>query len=131
MFGRKSKSKPRVITNSFEMVYDQKHNWWTFIYQNIEFTKRGEEILLPELQALDIYISWVGEHQKHIDEKVADMAKSWEDEFIDISKAHVASVEIEAPNRIAVMVLGDDTWGDLGYDLWIEDGKIINEGFAD
>jgi len=29
------------------------------------------------------------------------------------------------------MILGDDTWGDMGYDIWIERGVIKNEGFSD
>ena len=59
------------------------------------------------------------------------MSASWDDVFIDSSSAHVALIEVVGPNRISVMILGDETWGDMGYDVWIENGVIVKEGFGE
>lgn len=50
---------------------------------------------------------------------------------INKSAAHIALIEIEKSGSILVMVLGDDTWGDMGYDICFKDGVIVNEGAGD
>lgn len=131
MFGRRAKSNPTVIADWFNLEFDQKGQCWTLTYQDIEFSFPGAELTLPERATLDAYIEWVEANRDHIDSQVQEMIASPTDPFIDGSKAHVAQIEVEHPNRIAVMILGDETWGDMGYDLWIENGVIVNEGFGD
>jgi hypothetical protein len=131
MFGRKPKAAPTVKTDWFDLVLDQRSKNWTLSYQGIEFSFEGIEVTLPKKSDLDMYIEWVEANREHIDGQVEKLTEPWEDVVIDASKAHVALIEVEGPKRIAVMILGDDTWGDMGYDLWLEDGEIVKEGFGD
>ena len=131
MFGINKKSPPKITTTYFDLLYNQKYEQWEIKYKNTEFIFNGNEIEMPSESSLDQYLSWIESHKEHIDKNVKEMVEGWEDVFIDTSKAHIASVEVESSNKITVMILGDETWGDLGYDLWLEDGKIVNEGFAD
>ncbi len=130
LFGR-SKANPKVRSDWFELEFDQKYKCWTLNYRGIEFSFSGTELALPERATLDNYIEWVDARRDHINARVQDMVGPSPDVFIDTSKARIAQIEVERPGRIAVMVLGDDTWGDMGYDLWIENGEIVNEGFSD
>jgi hypothetical protein len=45
--------------------------------------------------------------------------------------AHLACIGVSGADEFSVSYLGDDSWGDLGYDLWFKDGKIIKEGAGD
>ena len=131
MFFRKPKAKPTVKTEWSELVFDPKYKQWTLSYQGIEFYFRGSELKLPERSRLDSYIEWVGAHRDHIDRQIKELVGSSTDVYIDVSKAHISMIEVESENRIGVIILGDETWGDIGYDLAIEDGVIVNEGFVD
>ena len=129
MFGI-SKKKPIVRTKDFVLTYDTKSNDWELVYKSIPFNFPKHDIHMPEVSELDKYLSWVEIHSQHIQNCVKEMFDGY-DEHINISSSHVAQVSIEDPGYISVMVLGDDTWGDMGYDLWIKDGVIINEGAGD
>lgn len=131
MFGKSTKSKPTVTTDRFKLVFDQKDQSWNLAYREINFLFPGPELTLPTQKTLDTYITWVETNRDHIDEQIEEMVSSWTDVQINASAAHIASIEVERADRIVVMILGDDTWGDVGYDLWIENGSITKEGFAD
>ena len=131
MFGLKKKPQPTINTESFSVSYDGKSNYWCLHYRDVEFNFPGVEIDLPSTATLDLYLSWIERHKAHIEDNVKAMCERWEDVFVDPSKYHVALIEVESDYRIAVMILGDDTWGDMGYDIWIEDGAITKEGFGD
>lgn len=131
MFRRKEKKAPTVKSESFDLAWDQKYGCWTLSYKGIEFSFKGAEITLPRTSDLDTYIGWVDANQEHIDRQAKRLAEPWEDVHIDATKAHVAQIEVETPSTIAVMILGDESWGDMGYDVWIENGSIIKDGFGD
>lgn len=131
MFGRKPKASPTIRSDWFVLTFDQKDERWTLTYRDTDFCFTGAEVALPERALLDSYLGWIEANREHIDRQVRDMAVAHADVHVDPQKAHVASVDVESPNRIVVMVLGDETWGDIGYDLWIEDGVIVKEGFGD
>lgn len=101
------------------------------IYKNIEFYFPGSEVVLPKAKDLDVYLSWIDKHQEHIDNEVQEMTCGWHDAFVVPSKSHVACITVESQQSIAVMILGDEILGDLGYDIWFENEHIVNEGFAD
>ena len=90
----------------------------------------SHEIELPDTEELDTYLKWIEAKREYIEGCVSEM---FGDSEIKINKsaAHIAQIEIEKPGSISVMVLGDDTWGDMGYDLWFKDGVIVNEGAGD
>ena len=131
VFGRKPKATPTVKSDWFDLVLDYGSSSWTLTYQGIKFSFRGVEIVLPKKSDLNTYIGWVEQNQEHIDNQVQRLTESWNDVVLDASKAHVAMIEVEGPRNIAVMILGDQSWGDVGYDLWIEDGTIVKDGFGD
>jgi|GEM_PF-6599603 len=129
MFGR-SKKIPKVTTNAYELTYEFRDEGWNLRYKNISFYFPNHEIRLPETEELDLYIKWIDSKKEHIDRCVAEMFEGWDVE-INKSAAHIAQVVIEKPGNIYVMVIGDDSWGDMGYDLWFIDGVIINEVAGD
>jgi hypothetical protein len=131
MFGFKKKTRPSIKTEWYIVVYDRKQNRWSLEYKGVEFTYAQANIDLPKIETLDLYLSWVSSYKGHIEENVTSMCKGWDDVFVDPTKWHLAFIEVESPNRIAAMILGDDTWGDMGYDIWLENGVIKNEGFGD
>ncbi len=130
LFG-KSKPNPKVRSDWFELEFDPKYRCWALTYRGIEFSFSGAELNLPERATLDSYIDCVDSKRDHIDARIDDLIDPSADVFIDKTKARIAQIEVERTERIAVMVLGDETWGDLGYDLWIENGQIVKEGFGD
>lgn len=127
MFGRR-KSVPKIVTDDFELSYVD--NSWSFEYQSIPFSVLGHEINLPTLRDLNNYLDWVNKHKEYIDIQVAAAFKGW-DKNINLSAAHIAHIEIENNDSISVMILGDSSWGDMGYDLWFKSGDIVNEGASD
>ena len=131
MFGKKPRSRPTVTTAQFKLEFDQKYQEWTLAYRDINFVFKGAEISLPEQKTLDAYIAWIDSNRGHIDRQIEDMFSSCTDVHVNESAARIASIEVERPERIVVMILGDDTWGDMGYDLWIENGTITRELMAD
>ncbi|WP_411992252.1 hypothetical protein [Agarivorans sp. DSG3-1] len=131
MFGFKKKKNISVKTEWYDLIFAHKLSQWSLVYKNIEFVYQDHNIDLPEKHTLDLYISWIESCKSHIDSKVKEMCENWTDSFIDPSKVHIASIEVESIDRIAVMILGDDTWGDMGYDIWFKNGVIVNEGFGD
>ena len=128
MFGKKK--VPKVTTSAFELTFNVRNEHWTLNYKDIPFYFSSHEILLPETEELDQYIEWTNSIKRHIDECVLEMFEGW-DNPVNTSVAYIAQVEIEAPGKIAIMVLGDETWGDMGYDLWVKDGCIVDEGASD
>ena len=131
MFGFKKKPQPSIKTESYTLVCDEKYDGWSLKYRDIEFTYSQVSIDLPKVETLDLYLSWVHSYKDHFEENVKSMCEGWDDVFADPSKYHIAQIEVESQDCIAVMILGDDTWGDMGYDIWIENGVIKNEGFSD
>jgi hypothetical protein len=103
------------------------------MYKDIDFYIKGTEINVPTTQYLDHLILKVQEQKPRIDTLINEMAKGWEEEGISINKsaAHIALIGIENERSFSASILGDDSWGDIGYDIWFENGKITNEGFGD
>ena len=131
MFGKRNKPNPSVSMDWAELTYDSKIGGWALSYRDVHFDFPGPQLRMPDKAKLDIYLDWIERHREHIDQQVAAMAAGFDDVYVNADAAHVASIEIEQPNRIVVMILGAESWGDMGYDLWIENGEIVNQGFAD
>lgn len=132
LFGKK-KSNPKVKFTKFDLEFDLKSQNWKLQYKDIEFYFERTEIKKPTIQNLDDLISKVREHESRIEKLIYDMAKEWKEEGITINKsaAHIALISIENEKLFSASILGDDSWGDIGYDIWFENGKVLNEGFAD
>lgn len=131
MFGFKKKPRSSIKTDSYTVVYDRKKNFWSLEYKGVEFTYAQASIELPKVEILELYLSWVSSHKDYIDKNVRNMCKGWGHVFIDPTKWHLALIDVESLDRVSAMILGDDTWGDMGYDIWLENGVIKNEGFGD
>ena len=129
MFG-KNKLVPKITTDDYVLSYEVKDKAWSFVYKNVSFYIPSHEIELPKVNDLNTYLNWVELKKEHINICVSTMFAGWGEE-INLSAAHIAQIEIEKINCISVMILGDSTWGDMGYDLWFKDGEIINEGAGD
>jgi len=124
---------PTIITPDFNLTYDAKNSYWCLFHKNIEFNFEGSEVNLPTLNLLNEYLSWVESVQSHIDQNIKEMVNEMgvAGEFMDATKAYLALVTVESINKISILILGDESWGDMGYDIWIEGGVIMNEGFGD
>lgn len=131
MFGRKKKLPPRARGEFFDLAFDERHDLWTLRFRGTDFLVDGRQVDLPAIADLERYLGWIDAHRSHIDAQVADMAAAWTEEGVDASRARIASIAVEAPGRILVTVLGDETWGDLGYDLRIDHAEIIDESVSD
>ena len=133
IFSRKSPPL-EIITPDYVISYNDRHKHWSLNFKGIEFIWNERRIKLPKCEKLEEYISWVNNHEVLINTNVKEMLKGWIGDLNlnDAFKAtHVSMIEIENAEKIQVTILGNDDWGDMGYDLTIEKGEITMDGFGD
>ena len=132
MFFLRNKQPLEIKTSDYIIKYESRDKNWTLSYRGIEFIYRSRSIELPDIETLDKYISWISTHQKLIDLNVKEMLTGWASHPDSAFEAtHVAIIEVDEPEKIEVMILGNEDWGDMGYDLTIENGQITMDGFGD
>ena len=132
MFFSRNKQPLEIKTPDYIIKYESRDKSWTLSYRDIEFIYRSRSIELPDIETLDKYISWISTHQKLIDINVKEMLTGWaSDPDSAFEATHVAIIEVDEPEKIEVMILGNEDWGDMGYDLTIENGQITMDGFGD
>jgi len=51
--------------------------------------------------------------------------------IVNFNNARVSLITVENEFEFSASILGDESWGDMGYDIWYRGGEIINEGFGD
>jgi len=129
-FKKKNKITPIVKFNGItaEIEKDWSDLSWKFTYKKIEFNTEDHILNIPSTDELDEYLAWIEKNKTHIEKSITETMKEWGG---NINAAKVAAITIENKNKISVLYLGDDTWGDMGGDFIIENGNIVNEGWAD
>ncbi len=127
MLFRKKKQAPTVKLDGMVFKFDLSAQSWETEYEGIFVSVDGAGLELPVKPKLNDILKVVAAHGAHIDNAIDEMM--WEG--MNKGSAHLACIGISGDNEFSVSYLGDVTWGDLGYDLWFKDGKIINEGAGD
>ena len=54
-----------------------------------------------------------------------------DDSIVSFNNARVSLITVENEFEFSASILGDESWGDMGYDIWYRGEEIINEGFGD
>lgn len=126
----KSQKVLRVRSGNIIYSYLTARNCWEFLYEDITFTLTGELLVLPEVSKLNEHISLVKKRFVEIEAQIEELKEAWGDE-INTKSAHISDISIENDIECSATILGDETWGDLGYDIWLRKGVIVNEGFGD
>jgi len=123
----KKKEAPTVELDGIVFKFDPSAQSWETDYEGVLVTIEGTALKLPIKSKIHDILKVIAAHETHIDKMVDEMM--WKG--MNRSSAHLACISISNVNEFSASYLGDETWGDLGYDLWFKDGKIINEGAAD
>jgi hypothetical protein len=126
----KPKKIPRVSVGNIVYSYSSKGNCWVFSYEGISFTLYGELLVIPDVSSLNGYIDLVRKRFLEIKSRIEELKETWGDE-LNAKSAHISMISIENNYEFSASILGDETWGDLGYDMWFKNGVIVNEGFGD
>jgi len=105
--------------------YDQQLEYWAFECGGIEFHVKGipfnEAAFDWARQSVEVIRSLDGDMRSRVDECLGD----WP---CDKSKKEILGVELDEypeSKTIIVAFTGDDSWGDMGVDVTITDGKIV------
>jgi len=123
----KKKEIPIVKFDGHEFKYDSSNKMWSFDDDGVSIYIDGSALTLPVNQLLVSFRKILNKYQEHIDSRIDEMV--WDE--MNRSSARLACIEISNTNEFSVSYLGDESWGDLGYDIWFKNGEIINEGAAD
>jgi hypothetical protein len=108
------------------------HDSWEFTVEGLYFTIDGKEFDSRAIQwakdAIPLIRSLEPEMLKAARESVEGH------EGLDASSAQLLFVDLsgfEKRGRLSVAYIGDDSWGDMGVDVTIQDGKIISVDAGD
>ncbi|MGB2738922.1 MAG: hypothetical protein WBC60_00025 [Cognaticolwellia sp.] len=132
LFGRK-KEPLILVTDNFTVTVDIKSNQWFLDYRNVEFNFESAKLVLPTTEKLDEYISIVEKKLPFVVEemKLLTNGDNSDGSIVNFNNARVSLITVENEFEFSASILGDESWGDMGYDIWYRGGEIINEGFGD
>ena len=131
MWPFQKKAPPDVTRGGRTARYDPQLEYWAFECDGIEFHVKG----IPFNEAAFDWARRAVEVIRSLDEdirsRVDECLRDWP---CDKSKKEILGVELdEYPESKTILVAftGDDSWGDLGVDVTITDGKIVDVSGGD
>ena len=88
---------------------------------------------MPDVEGLDQYIALVETRRPVAQREIEEYAKlsAQDGVTINTSCTRIATIAVENEQKFSASILGDETWGDLGYDVWFENGVVVADGMAD
>ena len=126
----KKKISPVVVFDGItaEVEKDWGHISWKFKYKDVDFYTEGHIFEIPTIENLDKYLSWINENKKKIQANVSAVLEGWGG---TVDSAIIGGITIQNQNKISVLFVGDENWGDMGGDFVIENGVIVDETWGD
>jgi hypothetical protein len=125
-FGKKTSLPEPVSRGEMTAQYDIRRKGWVIPWDGIEF-------YLPGLSFNESAFEWAKEAApviRALDDKIRiRVTKCLEHWPCDKTKTHISCVYLDAyqeSKSLDLDFLGDESWGDLGVNVIIKDGKIVD-----
>jgi len=128
---KKATPIPTIRCGNISVRWNAQLYWWQFSDGEIDYSLAGPEFDVAVLNSLVLVRRWLTGLDKEIDAEIKKHLEEWCEWT---GEKHVVSIEVlnlARKNEIDIAYAGGDNWGDLGVNIVISDGKIINSYAGD
>lgn len=128
---KKATSIPTIRCGKISVRWNAQLHRWQFSDGEIDYSLAGPEFDVAVLNSLVLVRRWLTGLDKEIDAEIKKHLEGWCEWT---GEKHVVTIEVlnlARKNEIDIAYAGGDNWGDLGVNIVISDGKIVNSYAGD
>jgi len=132
-FSKTSRPNPKITVGGLEIEYQRDSSCWSFHYQGTTFCSFEPVFAVPNKGDLEAIVEAVQSLKPELRARLEKGLAEWGEgaRLDDGESYHVDTREFISEKAFTVSYFGGKSWGDLGADFRIKDGKIADESWGD
>lgn len=122
---------PIVLHEGIRIAYDPKEKYWEYIFHDINFVYHGNEFDLRIMQLNQQILDTIKGLKTEIYQTIKTHLEGWVQWD---GEPHIVCITVEnclQDGKIDISYCGDESWGDLGVNIVIREGKIVDSYSGD
>ena len=132
LFSRAQKPDPQIIVEGIAIVFRSAHGYWEFTYKCTTFCGYQTPFNLPSRTDLDSILGVVESLKTEMKSRLANGLNQCGN--MDVNDGETYTLEVSdftVQKTFQISWSGGASWGDVGVDFSVKEGRIIDEAWGD